>query len=88
MELRIRTFSLIHPCQERDKDEVGVVECVLRAFFEFVLYRFGRQLLIHRHGTEVGDDTEDAFGLLAFEAAILRIALRRSLLRLGSSNRR
>ena len=65
MELGGRALGLIDTGQNCDKDKVGVVKGVLGAFFEFLLERLGGKFGVCRDGPEIGNDAEDALGLLA-----------------------
>jgi hypothetical protein len=50
--------------EDADFNEAGIVEGVVEDQLELLLWGHGRQLGIGGDGTEVGDDEEDALGLL------------------------
>ena len=84
-KLRIRVLRLGYaglPGGERNR---RVVEALKRRSLELLLRGLRRQLLIRAHGTEIRNDAENTFGLLALIPIRLRSGLR---LRCGGSARR
>src|SRR5215469_7446755 len=56
----------LQPCERANEDHGRVVEAVLAGGDELLPDGLGREMGVCAHCAEVGDDEEDAFGLLSY----------------------
>ena len=65
MKLRCGVGGLVVACDDSGQEDRGIVEAVLSGGEELLFYGLRREMDVGADGTKVGNDAEDAFGLLS-----------------------